>query len=156
MLSEVSQRKTSTVWSHSQAQSNEQNEPANKTEPDSDTDNRGTAVMKWGSGLAGKMKGLSKENNTHTQTHRHWPRCGDSQKETRWEEVNRGWRGPHVDGRKLDPGWWTHNSVYRWCITDLHTWNLYFLTNVTSVKSNIFKEMKKRHKNNTFIAEHIY
>ena len=33
------------------------------------------------------------------------------------------------DGRRLDLGWWTLNTIYRWCIIKLYTWNLYNFIN---------------------------
>ena len=29
----------------------------------------------------------------------------------------------------FDFGWWAHNAIYRWCIIDLYTWNLYNFIN---------------------------
>ena len=29
------------------------------------------------------------------------------------------------DRQRLDLGWWTHNTLYRWCVTELCVWKLY-------------------------------
>ena len=63
MLSEISQRKTSTIWLHSYVYSNEQNQLTNKIEADSE--NRLTAVRGEGvESLDEKVKGLSKKQKT--------------------------------------------------------------------------------------------
>ena len=41
------------------------------------------------------------------------------------EEVEEGKGGVNGDGRRPDLGWQTHNTIYRWCIIELYTWNLY-------------------------------
>ena len=40
------------------------------------------------------------------------------------EGENKGdkWNG---DGRRLDLRWWTHNTIYQWCVIKLYPWNLY-------------------------------
>ena len=47
----------------------------------------------------------------------------------RWGEVKEGTGKINGDGRGLDLGWWTHNTIYRWCIIELYTWNLYNFIN---------------------------
>ena len=42
------------------------------------------------------------------------------------------------DERRLDLGWWTHDTIFRWCVTELHTWNLY--TFINQCHPNTFKE----------------
>ena len=32
-------------------------------------------------------------------------------------------------GRRFDVGWWAYNAIYRWCITQVYTWNLCNLIN---------------------------
>ena len=36
---------------------------------------------------------------------------------------------PLSDGRRFDLGWWTHNTIHRWGIVELYTWNLYKFIN---------------------------
>ena len=65
------------------------------------------------------MSGLSKKKSSWTQTTVCWLPQGDG----RWREkkVNGRING---DGRTLDLGWWTHNTIHRWRIVELYPWNL--------------------------------
>ena len=64
------------------------------------------------------------------------PQSGDYQRKGGGGRVEEGNGGVNGDGRRLDLGWWAHNALYRWCIIELYTWNLYnFLTNVTTINS---------------------
>ena len=59
-------------------------------------------------------------------------------------EVEEGKEGIHGDGKRLDLGWWTHNTIYRWCITELYTWNLYsFINQCHPNKINLKREKKR-------------
>ena len=40
-----------------------------------------------------------------------------------------GKRRINRNGRRLALGWWTHNTIHRWHITELYTWNLYNFVN---------------------------
>ena len=60
------------------------------------------------------------------------------------EEDRWGCWGINGDGWRLDLGWWTHNTVYRWCAVDSCTWNLCDL--VTSVTPNRFNKKGEKEK----------
>ena len=70
-----------------------------------------------------------KKTHTHRQHH------GDYQRE---REVERD----KIMGDKWWLGWWGHNTIYRWCIMELYTWNLYNFVNVTQINS--IKKRKKK------------
>ena len=44
-------------------------------------------------------------------------------------ELEEGKMEVNGDGKRLDLGWWTHNTVHRWCIVKLYAWNLYDVIN---------------------------
>ena len=45
-----------------------------------------------------------------------------------WEKVEEGKGGQiYGDGKRSNFAWLAHNAVYRWCITELYTWNFMFL-----------------------------
>ena len=55
---------------------------------------------------------------------------------TRGKGVRGGKGEINGDRRRLDLGWWTHNTIYRWCIIKLYTWTyIILLTNVTPINS---------------------
>ena len=51
----------------------------------------------------------------------------------RWLPEGRGLgnsEGGRIYGNgRWDFGWWTHNTIYRWCIAEMHTWNLFNFIN---------------------------
>ena len=50
-------------------------------------------------------------------------------------------------GRRLDLGWWPHNTMSRWCATELYTWSLHnFISQCHPDKFNK-KEKRKRKEN---------
>ena len=44
-------------------------------------------------------------------------------------QVEQGKGGINGDSRRVDLGWWTHNTTYRWCIIESYTWNWYNFIN---------------------------
>ena len=68
--------------------------------------------------------------------------------------MEKGIGGINGDERKLDFGPWIYNTIYKWCIIDLYTWNLYnfinqcclskFNKNIKERKEKKRKERKKR------------
>ena len=52
---------------------------------------------------------------------------GDNQRE-RWRGRRR-YRRANGEGRRLDLGWWTRSPIYRWCVIEGYTWNLYNFMN---------------------------
>ena len=57
------------------------------------------------------VKGFSKLANK--QTHRRRQHYGDEQRKKGVGQVEEGKRGINGDGRRIDLGWWTHNTIYR-------------------------------------------
>ena len=60
-------------------------------------------------------------------------------------EVAKG-KGDQIygDKKRFDLGWWTHNTIYRWYIRELYTWNLYHFVNqchpINLIKNNYSNE----------------
>lgn len=53
------------------------------------------------------------------------------------------------DGRWFNFGWWAHNAIYRPCITEMYTWNLYnFLNQNHPKKFNLKIKIKLTKKSN--------
>lgn len=81
--------------------------------------NRLTTVgeeVSWG--LGEKCEGIKQRQKT---LHRHKQQCGDNQMEKGWREVNEGKGGLNGDGKRLDLGWYRHNTLYRCCIIEMYT-----------------------------------
>ena len=58
-----------------------------------------------------------------------------------WGEVEESKGRINGDRRRLYLEWWTHNTIYKWCIIELYTWNLYdFINQCYPNKFNFFKK----------------
>ena len=60
-------------------------------------------------------------------------------------EVEEGKGGINGGGRRLDLGW-TRNTIHRWCIIELYTWNLYNLIDQCYPSKFTFKKGKTKEK----------
>ena len=45
---------------------------------------------------------------------------------------------------RLDLGWWTHNTIYRWCVIELYPSNLYNFMNQCHPDKLNFKNIEKK------------
>ena len=59
------------------------------------------------------------------------------------------------DLKRLDLGWWAHNTIYRWCIIELYTY-IILLTNVTPINSILKKEQQQKGGERTDSGQHMH
>ena len=122
-------------------ESHEQNELKSKTETNSESRLTAVGGRGWGLGREGGDIELKKKKKTrkNSSTGTVWwlLRRGPG---GRWKREGR--RGVNGDGRILDLGWWTHSTVYRWCVVGLCTWSLYNFVNLCHPSKRNKKQRK--------------
>ena len=60
------------------------------------------------------------------------------------EQGGGGYGGLNGDGRRLDLGWWTHSTIYRWCVIELYAWNRYNFVNQCRPQNSIKRKTWKK------------
>ena len=60
-----------------------------------------------------------------------------------WGDVVKGKEGQIYGNRRIDLGWWTHKTIYRWCIIEMYTGNLCNFINQCYSNQCIFWNAKK-------------
>ena len=63
--------------------------------------------------MSEKGKTVEQHTHRHTQTHTHRQQCGDYQRVRGGGGGGRHYRGINGDGKRLDMGWSTHDTIYR-------------------------------------------
>lgn len=67
---------------------------------------------------------------------------GEGEGKVEWGEVEG--IGRIISESRFDLGWWTRNTVNRWCFTELSTWNWYDFVNQCHMNKVNKKEKKKK------------
>ena len=116
---------------HWYVESNEQNKQSGNRLIDAE--NRLTTIRWAGVGCSvKKVKGVRKEKLMSKKRYN----CMVINREKGVGETEEGEVGINGDRRSFDFGWWTHSIIYRWCVIELYTWNLYnFINNITPINS---------------------
>ena len=68
--------------------------------------------------------GYKTEPHRHRQTTAWW-----LPEDRGWEGIVEGKGGQIYGDRWFNLGWWAHNAIYRSCIIEVFTWNLYYYMN---------------------------
>ena len=76
------------------------------------------------------------KQDKQTKTHWHGQEQGGNQRERGWGEVEKG-KGGQIYGDRGDLG--GDNKMYRWCVIELYTWNLYNF--ISQCHSNVFNKI---------------
>ena len=86
-----------------------------------------------------------KKRREKEETHGQGQQSRDCWEKAGWGEMGE-YGGINGDGRRLDLGWGTHNTVYRWWVVELCTWNLYNFVNQCHSINVITRKKRKREK----------